>query len=110
MAYLVPERGMCSHRPPPPPNQLIRVRLNGDWEPSYFHEPVRLTGTLTTEPSVQHLMVVDGHMPMNATFLLETESVETLETETDKLEWKQRITDRIRAAGDRKTTGAKVSE
>ncbi|MEP4803082.1 MAG: DUF3299 domain-containing protein, partial [Hyphomicrobiales bacterium] len=42
VAYLVPERGMCSHMPPPPPNQMIRVRLNGDWTPSYFHEPVRL--------------------------------------------------------------------
>uniref|UniRef100_UPI00147B5302 DUF3299 domain-containing protein n=1 Tax=Ruegeria lacuscaerulensis TaxID=55218 RepID=UPI00147B5302 len=27
VAYLVPEREMCSHMPPPPPNQMIRVRL-----------------------------------------------------------------------------------
>ena len=26
-AYLVPERGMCSHMPPPPPNQLLQLRL-----------------------------------------------------------------------------------
>ncbi len=110
VAYLVPERGMCSHMPPPPPNQMIRVRLNGDWTPSYFHEPVRLTGTLTIDPSVQNMMVVDGLMPMNATFQLETERVETLETEADRLEWKQRAADRIRAAGDRKTSGAKASE
>ncbi|WP_299946774.1 DUF3299 domain-containing protein [uncultured Ruegeria sp.] len=110
VAYLVPERGMCSHMPPPPPNQMIRVRLNGDWTPSYFHEPVRLTGTLTIDPSVQNMMVVDGLMPMNATFQLETERVETLETEADRLEWKQRAADRIRAAGDRKTGGAKASE
>ncbi len=110
VAYLVPERGMCSHMPPPPPNQMIRVRLNGDWTPSYFHEPVRLTGTLTIDPSVQNMMVVDGLMPMNATFQLETERVETLETEADRLEWKQRAADRIRAAGNRKTGGAKVSE
>ncbi|SLN59062.1 hypothetical protein RUM8411_02895 [Ruegeria meonggei] len=110
VAYLVPERGMCSHMPPPPPNQMIRVRLNGDWTPSYFHEPVRLTGTLTIAPSVQSMMVVDGLMPMNATFQLETERVETLETEADRLEWKQRAADRIRAAGDRKTGGAKASE
>ncbi len=110
VAYLVPERGMCSHMPPPPPNQMIRVRLNGDWTPSYFHEPVRLTGTLTINPSVQNMMVVDGLMPMNATFQLETERVETLETEADRLEWKQRAADRIRAAGNRKTGRARASE
>ncbi|WP_170608136.1 DUF3299 domain-containing protein [Ruegeria arenilitoris] len=110
VAYLVPERGMCSHMPPPPPNQMIRVRLNGDWAPSYFHEPVRLTGMLTIDPSVQNMMVVDGLMPMNATFQLETERVETLETETDRLEWQQRAADRIRAAGNRKTGGARASE
>ncbi len=110
VAYLVPERGMCSHMPPPPPNQMIRVRLNGDWTPSYFHEPVRLTGVLTINPSVQNMMVVDGLMPMNATFQLETELIETLETEADRLEWKQRAADRIRAAGNRKTGGAKASE
>ncbi len=110
VAYLVPERGMCSHMPPPPPNQMIRVRLNGDWAPSYFHEPVRLTGKLTIDPSVQDMMVVDGLMPMNATFQLDTERVETLETEADRLEWKQRAADRIRAAGNRKTGGAKASE
>ncbi|WP_170516880.1 DUF3299 domain-containing protein [Ruegeria atlantica] len=110
VAYLVPERGMCSHMPPPPPNQMIRVRLNGDWTPSYFHEPVRLTGTLTIDPSVQNMMVVDGQMPMNATFQLEAESVETLETKADRLEWKQRAADRIRAAGNRKTGGAKASK
>ncbi len=110
VAYLVPERGMCSHMPPPPPNQMIRVRLNGDWAPSYFHEPVRLTGTLTIDPSVHNMMVVDGLMPMNATFQLETERVETLETEADRLEWKQRAADRIRAAGNRKTGGAQASK
>lgn len=110
VAYLVPERGMCSHMPPPPPNQMIRVRLNGDWAPSYFHEPVRLTGKLTIYPTVQNMMVVDGLMPMSATFQLETERVEMLEAEADKLEWKQRAADRVRAAGNRKTGGAKASE
>ncbi len=110
VAYLVPERGMCSHMPPPPPNQLIRVRLNGNWAPSYFHEPVRLTGMLTIDPTVQNMMVVDGLMPMNATFQLETERVETLESQADRLEWRQRAADRIRAAGNRKTGGAKASE
>ncbi len=110
VAYLVPERGMCSHMPPPPPNQMIRVRLNDDWAPSYFHEPVRLTGTLSIEPSDHKMMVVDGLMPMRATFQLDTDSVETLETQGEGLEWTQSIAERLRAAGSRKTGGAKVSE
>lgn len=110
IAFLVPERGMCSHMPPPPSNQIIRVPLNGDWTPSYVHEPVRLTGKLTIDPSVHNMMVVDGLMPMNATFQLETERVGTLETVVDRLEWKQCAADRIRAVGDRKAGGARASE
>ncbi|WP_254436972.1 DUF3299 domain-containing protein [Ruegeria arenilitoris] len=110
IAYLVPQRGMCSHMPPPPPNQMIRVRLNEDWTPSYVHEPVRLTGKLTIDPSEQNMMVVDGFLPMRATFLLDTDSVETLETQGERLEWTQGIADRIRAAGNRKTGGSKASE
>ncbi len=110
IAYLVPKRGMCSHMPPPPPNQMIRVRLNGDWAPSYVHEPVRLTGRLTIDPSEQNMMVVDGFLPMRATFRLDADSVETLETQGERLEWAQSIADRIRAAGNRKTGGAKASE
>lgn len=110
IAYLVPQRGMCSHLPPPPPNQMIRVQLNEDWAPSYVHEPVRLTGKLTIDPSEQNMMVVDGFLPMRATFRLETNSVETLATQGSRSEWTQGIADRIRAAGNRKTGGAKASE
>jgi hypothetical protein len=31
VAYLVPERGLCSHMPPPLPNQMIRLRLKKGW-------------------------------------------------------------------------------
>ncbi|WP_282121071.1 DUF3299 domain-containing protein [Ruegeria atlantica] len=110
VVYLVSERGMCSHMPPPPPNQMIRVRLNGDWTPSYFHEPVRLTGTLTIDPTDQSMMVVDGLMPMRATFQLDADNAETLETRGDRLEWTQSVADRLRAAGNRKTGGVKTSE
>ncbi|WP_170559265.1 DUF3299 domain-containing protein [Ruegeria atlantica] len=110
VAYLVPERGMCSHMPPPPPNQMIRVRLDGDWTPSFFHEPVRLTGKLTIAPSDQRMMVVDGLMPMHATFQLDADSAETLETRGDSLEWTQSGANRLRGAGNRKTGGNKASE
>ncbi len=110
VVYLVPERGMCSHMPPPPPNQMIRVRLTGDWTPSYIHEPVRLTGLLTIEPSEQQMIVVDGVMPMNATFKLDASGVETLEDTGEGLEWSQSLTDRIRAAGQSQSNETEASE
>ncbi len=110
VAYLVPERGMCSHMPPPPPNQMIRVRLQGDWTPAYVHEPVRLTGQLKIDPTDHQMVVVDGLMPMRATFLLDAERVETLENREDRLEWSESVADKIRAAGQRKTGGQPASD
>ncbi|WP_170605577.1 DUF3299 domain-containing protein [Ruegeria arenilitoris] len=110
IAYLVPERGMCSHMPPPPPNQMIRVQLNGNWTPAYFHEPVRLTGKLEIAPSNHQMVVVDGLMPMQATFQLEAAKVETLESREDQLEWSESAAKKLRAAGARKTGGRQASE
>jgi hypothetical protein len=78
VAYLVPERGMCSHMPPPSPNQMVRVRLNGDWTPQYTHEPVQLTGTLCIAPSSHRIRVVDGEMAMRATYRMDAVSAKTL--------------------------------
>jgi len=78
-AYLVPERGMCSHTPPPNPNQMVRIRLGDDWQPTRLHEPVRLTGKITISPSQESMYLVDGRVPMNATFLMEAETVQTFE-------------------------------
>jgi hypothetical protein len=108
--YLVPERGMCSHMPAPPPNQMIRVRLKDNWTPGYFHEPVRLTGVLTIDPSHQTIMVVDGFMPMNATFRLEADQVQTLQTQADGLEWQPLAADHIPTAGSHETDKAEVSQ
>ena len=78
VAYLVPQRGMCSHVPPPDPNQLVRVRLGAHWSPTMLHEPVRLTGRISISPSFQTINVVDGLVPMKATFLMTLDEVETL--------------------------------
>ncbi len=63
VAYLVPERGMCSHVPPPPPSQMIRVRLKKDWTPNYVHQPIRLTGKITIDATEQAIVVMDGLEP-----------------------------------------------
>ena len=47
---LVPYVGACVHTPPPPPNQLVFVRMEkGQRVPVSFWEPVWIHGTLTVE-------------------------------------------------------------
>lgn len=79
VAYLVPERGMCSHMPPPDANQMIRARLKVHWKPSGIHEPVRVTGKLSIDPTAQAFRIVDGPVQMNATFQMDVEKLETLQ-------------------------------
>lgn len=78
VAYLVPERGMCSHLPPPPPNQMIRLQMPSDWTPDMIYEPVRVAGQLRLAPSEHQVMVVDGLVPMQATFSMDVRDLETM--------------------------------
>ena len=75
-AYLVPQLGQCSHTPPPPPNQLIRLRLNASFAAEGIYTPVLVTGTLRMEPSNVPIMVVDGTVPMDSSWTLETSQIE----------------------------------
>lgn len=77
IAYLVPVVGMCSHMPPPDPNQLIRLRLSGNWSPARINEPVKVTGRLHIVPTEQSFNVLDGAVAMVATWQLDVERAET---------------------------------
>lgn len=103
VAYLVPEPGMCSHLPPPPPNQMIRVLLTADWTPRYDHEPVRLTGRLSIAPTHFEMHIVDGLVPMHATFQMDAEMAEPLDDDPQSPENARSVADRLRAAAHRKT-------
>jgi len=110
VVYLVPQAGMCSHLPPPAPNQMVRVNLVSDWTPSYLHEPVRLTGMLAIDPTEQEMNVVDGLMPMRATFRMKADTVVPFRNRDGLTDWPQTIKDRLGAAGNPKTGGAKVQD
>lgn len=75
--YLVPERGLCSHMPPPNPNQMLKVHIPDGWRPSYIHEPVQVTGRITIDPSQSVFHIVDGPVSMNATFKMSASTVAT---------------------------------
>ena len=86
-AYLVPERGMCSHVPPPPPNQLLRLVFEEAWYPRFIYEPVRVSGRLEIEPSQRVMHVVDGPVKMAATFTIDVASVEALAPRNAAKRW-----------------------
>jgi uncharacterized protein len=89
VAYLVPERGMCSHMPPPPPNQLLRLVFEKAWYPQFIYEPIQVSGRLEIEPAQRTIRVVDGPVNMASTFRLDVASVAPL-------------TSRANSTGDRK--------
>ncbi|TYC52519.1 DUF3299 domain-containing protein [Rhodobacterales bacterium] len=77
--YLVPEQGMCSHMPAPPPNQMIRYVVKSGNQADYVYEPVVLTGRLKLQPTRQNIMLLDGRVDMIAAFEMEVEEVRSLD-------------------------------
>ena len=77
-AYLVPERGMCSHMAPPSPNQMVRVRWRDEWRPRFIYEPVRLMGRLVIDPNERSIVVVDGFVSMRATYTMDAVEIEPM--------------------------------
>lgn len=67
---------MCSHMPPPPPNQLVLLRVPDDWRPQALYEPVRVSGRLSIDPTTRTVPVVDGMVRMRATFSMDVSDVE----------------------------------
>ncbi|WP_420333767.1 DUF3299 domain-containing protein [Roseibium sp.] len=86
-AYLVPERGMCSHVPPPPPNQLLRLVFEEAWYPQFIYEPVKVSGRLEIDPSQRVMRVVDGPVKMVSTFTIDVTSVEALAPRKAERRW-----------------------
>jgi hypothetical protein len=82
-AYLVPERGMCSHMPPPQPNQMLKLTLPDTWQPHSLYEPVVVSGRLAIAPNSRTIRVVDGLVPMRATFSLDVSDVTSMRESAD---------------------------
>jgi len=65
---LVPYFGACIHVPPPPPNQIVYVRMKGPGGPKTMMDAVWLTGRMSTKVSRSDLA--------SAAYTLEAEHVE----------------------------------
>jgi hypothetical protein len=57
---LVPYYGACIHTPPPPPNQIVYVRMDKAHDAPDLYDPVWVTGTISTQTQSQSLFISDG--------------------------------------------------
>jgi hypothetical protein len=81
-AYLLPDRGVCNHLPPPPPNQLVRLLMKDVPETGGSCVPAVVRGTLRAEENRHEVMVIDHDLPMWSAWVLETEVVRALGSST----------------------------
>ncbi len=52
---LVPDAGMCIHVPPPPPNQMIFVKLKKPEKVRYMYQPIAVEGILKNTPPIENV-------------------------------------------------------
>ena len=50
---LVPSAGMCMHVPPPPPNQLMLIKLSKPERIRNMYQPIGVNGTITIIPPLE---------------------------------------------------------
>ena len=73
---LVPFVGACIHTPPPPPNQIIHVKVESGFKSTGMFEPVWVDGVIRAEQSSPNLSFVDGSAEIPVAYTLTAEHVE----------------------------------
>jgi hypothetical protein len=74
-AYLMPDRRVCNHLPPPPPNQLVRLRMEEVVETRILCQRATVRGTLRARETRHEVVVIDHSLPMWSAWTLEAVSV-----------------------------------
>lgn len=73
---LVPTIGACSHKPVPPANQLLLVKVKKAVIAGDAYMPITVTGRLRITPQQQDLYLVDGTKNIEMAYTLEYTKVE----------------------------------
>jgi hypothetical protein len=73
---LVPWVGACIHTPPPPPNQIVYVKLDKGIKNAGQFTPVWVTGEMTVKAATKNLYLVDGSSGIDVGYSLEASQVE----------------------------------
>ena len=79
---LVPWVGACIHTPPPPPNQIIHVKINENrsWKSKGRFQPVKVTGKIVTKVTKKNLFLIDGSSDINIGYFIQAKTIEKYKT------------------------------
>lgn len=79
---LVPYVGACIHVPPPPPNQIVHVKViqKEGYRSKSLYDPVWVTGVISTKSMVKDLYLVDGSAGVNIGYTLQASQVRPYES------------------------------
>jgi len=72
---LVPWVGACIHTPPPPPNQIVHVKLDQAIELDGMFTPVWVTGKMSIVGAKRSLFLVDGSADIDVAYSLRANDV-----------------------------------
>ncbi len=75
---LVPYVGACIHVPPPPPNQIVHVKVDQSkgLKKGGLFDPVWVTGKIKTKSMVKDLFLVDGSANVDIGYTMQAEHIE----------------------------------
>ena len=73
---LVPWVGACIHTPPPPPNQIVFVKVTEGIENRGRFTPVWVTGEMSVKAARKNLFLVDGSSGIDVGYSLQARQVE----------------------------------
>ena len=77
---LVPWVGACIHTPPPPPNQIVHVKMDKGYDiGETLFTPVWVNGEVRTEKNNPELSFVDGTQSIDVSYVMQAEKVEPYE-------------------------------
>ena len=82
---LLPVTGLCSHLPPPPPNQAVHVFPARPYRLTEIYEPVSVSGTLRPEIEKTQLMILDGVSVIESGYRIGKAQVEKADSVRDSL-------------------------
>jgi hypothetical protein len=75
---LVPYFGACIHVPPPPPNQIVHVAMQGEgYSSDRLFDPISVTGVLSSKAMTKDLFLNDGSGDINIGYTLKAHQVES---------------------------------
>lgn len=73
---LVPYVGACIHVPPPPPNQVIYVKVTNPYQVADVFDGVMVKGVMTVGRVSKDLSFMDGSSDVEAGYVLQAEIIE----------------------------------